>query len=134
MTALGLLNQNPGVSTLDLARHINRGANAIGLTIAIYNEAVAIGAVREVAKDLLVREILHEFPAGWSKKGDVAAGIGLASWYSQICDYAGDPAFSVCAANIIRQLIVDSSPAEGWKPQVQDDVVIDELFHRYWPI
>ncbi len=63
--ALEFLAANPGMPTVALAKRLNRGATAIGLVMAIYDEAIQNGTVRDVAKDLLIREICGAFPHGW---------------------------------------------------------------------
>ena len=60
-SALELLATSPGIPTIELTKQLatraNRGLSAIGLIMAIYEEAFQKGVVRDVAKDLLIRQI-----------------------------------------------------------------------------
>lgn len=132
-SALEFLAANPGISTIELAKRLNRGANVIGLLNAVYEEAIASDAVRETAKDLLIREILGAFPDGWSSGGEVASSIKIGGWSKTLLDFVNDPESFRRAAKIGIHLTKDHPPPEGWKPQPHNDPLIDELFDRYWP-
>lgn len=132
-SALEFLSTNPGLSKVELAKLLNRGASAIGLIMAIYEEAVQGDAVRETAKDLLLRQIRYEFPDGWSSAGNVHPAIKVGSWRRMIKSYVPDPQCGRFASDIIRHLAIDHPPPEGWKPESQEDPLIEELFDRYWP-
>jgi hypothetical protein len=132
-TALEFLRANPGASTVQLAKLLNHGASALGLVMAVYDEALNQGAVRETAKDLLIREILAEFPEGWNSAGDVRPGVKVGGWRFELKKYGRDKKIGECASRIIRELTIDRPPAAGWKPKVGQDPLIDELFDLHWP-
>jgi len=129
-----LLN-SPGASKTDLAKTLGKGASAIGLVMAIFEEACREGVVRDVAKNLLVREIISRFPHGWSSS--FLDGIGplakLSGWRSEVKRYGQDPRFAAYALSIIRELALNHPPADGWRPEPKNDPIIDELFDRFWP-
>jgi len=131
-SALQFLAANRGVSAVELAKRLNRGANAIGLVNAIYEEAIEREMVRETAKDLLIRKIVAAFPDGWSSTGKVGPSVTL-RWSHEFLDYVNDPDLFRNAVTIELHLTKDHPPPEGWKPQPQNDSLIDELFDRYWP-
>jgi hypothetical protein len=132
--ALEFLAANPGVSKIELAKRLNRGASALGLTMAIYDEAAKKGVVRETAKDLLIRRICQRFPNGWSTGDEVGPGVKVGTWRYEIKKYVHNAKLGDYAAKIVRHLTVDHPPPSGWKPLPQHDPLIDELFDRYWPV
>lgn len=131
--ALDLVAEHPSLSILELAKKVNRGTNAFGLKLAIYEEAHEKGMVRKVAKDLLIRQINNEFPNGWIQSDEVRPAIRLGPWASDIYDSIRNPQIAKSVKSILRQLTIDHPPPEGWKPQRENDPVIDELFDFYWP-
>jgi hypothetical protein len=131
--ALQFLTANPGLSNVELAQRLNRGVSAIGLIMAVYEEAVREGRVRAAALDLLARQIHAKFPNGWSSAAPIGPGVMLGSWSFEITKYVSDKKNGEYASRIIRDLTVDNPPTEGWKPQLQKDPLINELFDRYWP-
>jgi hypothetical protein len=133
-TALEFLAANPAVSTEQLARRLNRGASPIGITMVAYHEAARQGIVRQVAKDMLIREILGEFPNGWTAKGDVHPLVKIGRWHSEVTDYGGSAKHGQSAERILRSLAIENPPQEGWKPQFPNDPLIDELFKVHWPL
>lgn len=132
-SALEFLSANPGLSKLELAKLLNRGASAIGLTMAIYTEAVQKGVVRKTAQDMLLREIVAEFPDGWASTGNVHPAIKIGTWDRTIRSYVPHASMGKYAYDIIQHLAIDHPPPEGWKPELPNDPLIDELFDRYWP-
>src|SRR5207302_846348 len=76
-SALGFLAANPGASEIELAKRLKGGASAIGLTMAIYEEAAKSGLLRETAKDLLIRRIWDEYPDGWFTGDEIGACVRL---------------------------------------------------------
>ena len=133
-SAFEFLVASPGLSMIELAKRLNRGASALGLIMATYQEACQKGVVREAARDLLVREILEEYPEGWTSEKKIGAGIKLGSWRFEVKKYVKDQTIGTYATEIVRHLSVDHPPPDGWKPDPQDDPLINELFDRYWPI
>jgi len=132
--ALHFLARNPGASIIELAKRLGRRASAIGLIMAIYEEAAQQGVVRRTAADLLAREIREKFPDGWSSQGTVHPLVKIGSWEDDIRAYVHDPAICGYAKSIMRHLAIDHPPPEGWKPQPQNEPLIDDLFDRYWPV
>ena len=124
----------PRISTAELAKKLDRGTSAIGVTMAVYHQAAKKDRVREIAKDILIRELLHEFPEGWTARGDIHPLVKLGGWDSDVADYAHSARFGQYAERIVRSLAIDDPPQEGWRPQYPSDPLIDELFEHYWPI
>ncbi len=132
-TALEFLRANPVVPLTELAKRLNRGASALGLVMAIYQQATDTGCVREAAKDLLTRRVIDSFPDGWTSQSDVHPLIRIGFWDKEIADYTLDAQYGVYAKKIIRELTIDHPPPEGWKAQPENDPRIDQLFNRFWP-
>jgi len=133
-SALEFLAANPGLSTVELTQRLNRGANAIGLVNAIYEEAIDADTVRETAKELLIRKIIAAYPDGWATDPTVDPDIKICRWSGELLEHVNDPELFRCAVKIERHLTRDHPPPEGWTPQPQNDPLIDELFDRYWPV
>lgn len=132
--ALEFLAANRAASIVELAKRLNRGASAIGLTMAIYDEAARNGVVRGTAKDLLIRKIYQEFPKGWFIEDSIHTAVKIGSWDYDIKKYVLDASVARYAISIINHLTIAHPPPDGWKPQPENDPVIDELFDRYWPV
>lgn len=137
-SALEFLAANPRVSNFELTKRLKERTNmrvrTIGLMKVIYAEAERLGAIRETAKDLLLREIEHAFPDGWSSSGEVGPLIKIGGWEDPIREDVQNPVLAGFARDIVKHLAVEHQPPEGWKPQPQNDPLIDELFDRYWPV
>jgi hypothetical protein len=133
-SALELVAANPRISIVELAKRLNKGVSPIGLTMVIYHDAAREGIVREVAKNLLIREILEDFPDGWTAKGNVHPLVKIGKWHSEVAAYGSNPRYGEYADHIVRSLTIDNSPEDGWKPQWPNDPLIDELFDRYWQV
>ena len=118
---------------IELAKQLNRGVSAIGLTMATYEEAAQSGEVRKTAKNLLIRMLCAEFPNGFFED-EIGAHIRLGSWRYDIKRNVHDPYIHDCACNIMKHLTIDHPPPTGWKPEPHNDPLIDELFNQYWPI
>jgi len=131
--ALEFLAANPGASNVELAKRLNRGASGKGMTIAIYRDAETKGCVRDAAMWLLIGKILEEFPDGWGFFGNIAPSVRIGGWRSDIKRHVNDPQIGEYASAIIRELAIENQPPDGWKPAVQDDPLINELFDRFWP-
>ena len=136
-SVLEFLAANPGVSKFELAKRLAKRANesvrVVGLVRLIYDEAAKAGVVREIAKDLLLREINDAFPNGWSSGDEIGPLVKIGSWADPIHEHIRNLAFSSYARSIIKHLAVNHQPPDGWKPKSQSDPLIDELFDRYWP-
>ena len=133
VTALDFLAANPRVSIIELAKRLNRGASAIGLIMATYEEAAAKGIVRNIAKDLLIRQIYAAFPHGWPGLSLTGPLVEIGSWSYEVARYVRDSNIGASASAIIRDLTIDHQPARFWTPEPKNDPVIDALFDRYWP-
>jgi len=131
-TALEFLRRNPGVSKIELAKRLDRGTSALGLVMAIYKEAAEEGVVREIAMDLLIRQVAKEFPHGWACGGSIRPGVKLGSWQYEITKYVPDSEIAQSATRIIKWLTIEHLPPDGWKPLPLNDPLLDELFTRFW--
>ncbi|MBS0261516.1 MAG: hypothetical protein JSS02_06120 [Planctomycetes bacterium] len=132
-TALQFLEDNPGMSKVELAAKLGKGVSALGLIMAVYSDAVKLGKVRDIARDLLIRQILERFPCGWSSIGPVGPLVKIGMWRSHVCDFGRDPNFCLYAKHILRDPTVDHPPADDWKPKLREDPLIDAVFERLWP-
>jgi hypothetical protein len=132
-SALEFLAANPRLPVAELARKLGPGASGMGLRMAVYEEAMRSGRLRQTAKDLLIRQICQAFPAGWSSTGNVHPSVKIGGWDYDIERYVRPPMFGDRAVQIKRDLTVDHPPPEGWFPDHPTDTLIDELFDRYWP-
>ena len=130
-TALELLETHTDFTLPQLAALVNRGINIHGLISVIYEEAQKAGRVRQVAKDLLYRYILTEYPNGWGTSTENAPDIGISFWWHDIRRLV--PQKRPYAESIIRDLIMTNPPPEGWFPQGPDDPLLEELFDKHWP-
>jgi hypothetical protein len=131
-TALQFLDQHPDYSLIDLAKCLNRGASAIGLVMVIYEESELAGKTRDVARNLLYREIISEFPEGWFEEAKIRAAVKLGSWHSHIGQYTRD--FGGFAAEVLKEVTMRNVPPTGWKPQSPDDDRIRAAFDNCWPV
>jgi hypothetical protein len=102
--------------------------------MVIYSEAERAGVVRDVAKDLLMRQILAEFPDGWTSRDKVRPFVKLGTWDQMLRKYVLDPRVGMYALQISKVLTQLEEPPEGWLPNYPRDQRLDELFDRYWPI
>lgn len=129
-SALEFLSAFPNKSDLELAKQLNHGANAYGLTAALYFEAKQVRAVRSLAYELLVRSINSTFPSGWPEDYKPSPSVSLAFWLSYIRGNAPehyDQAFS-----ILKEIAVTNPPPPGWRPQRTSDPLINSLFDKHW--
>lgn len=133
-TPLQFLAANPGLSDVDLAKALNRGASAYGLTMAIYDEAERKCVVRDIAKDMLIRLILAKFPNGWTTKDKIRPFVKLSTWSRMLSKHVLDPRVGVFANLVSKVLTQLDQPPEGWRPGYPTDQRIDELFDKYWPV
>src|SRR5258708_5465644 len=137
-SALEYLAANPGVSDIELTKWLRKLTNqpvcAMGLAMVIYDEAEKKGLLRESAKDQLLREILTAFPDGWFTGDEIGPLVKIGFWDSHVSNYTSDPRIVGYAMGIIRHLAVEHQPPKGWKPEPENDPLIDELFDRYWPV
>ncbi len=133
VSALEFLAENPGLSKIELAQRLNRGVSAIGMIMAIYDEAAKRGKVRETTRDLLTRELRAAFPRGWSSTGNIHPLVKIGT-FSEVGKYAHEPKFADYMRPIMQHLTIDNPPFEGWRPEPENDPLINELFNRYWPI
>jgi hypothetical protein len=131
---LSFLASNPRASMVELAKRVNRGATALGLIVSIYEDAITLGIVRETAKDLLLREIMEQFPNGWFTDSAVCASVKLGRWSYHINAHVGDTTCGQYASGIVSAITIDEPPPEGWKPELPSDPFIDDVFDRIWPI
>jgi len=131
LTALEWVEQSPGANPVELAKRLQARANAAGLIPLIYLEAAETGKIRMIAKELLLREILARFPDGWFHDDDVRASVKLGGWVSHLRRHSEH--HGVLARNVLRELVIDHSPPEGWRPASLDDERLTQVFDKCWP-
>jgi hypothetical protein len=132
-TALEFLSNHPGLSKIELAKKLNCGASALGLIMAVYEEALRERVVRQTAKDLLIRQILQDLSDGWSLAGKMSPIVALSSWSYEIGEYAREKKLHEYASAIVQHLAKHRPPPDGWKPLLMNDPLIDEAFELHWP-
>ena len=132
-SALDFLSQHEGASKLELAKRLNRGVSAIGLVMAIYDEAANAGVLRDTAKDILIRTLRSEYEAGWSMDDDIDPIVRIGSWATEVRNYSRDEKAGEYAWKIITELASGSRQEDGWKPNSKDDPLVNALFDAYWP-
>lgn len=129
--AIEFLGNNPAASKAELAKRLGHGVSAIGLTMAIYEEARRVGRTRDVAKELLFRMINEEFPAGWQENEKVHSSVKLGAWDYDILSYVPDLARHSSA--ILKELTQVDPPPVGWTPADASDERLVRLFDKCWP-
>lgn len=130
ISATDLLLRFPTRSMKELAEILGSGATARGLKMVLFSEARQHSLLREVAQDLLYREILEKFPNGWFEEETIRAIVKLGSWHYDLYKFA--PEFEECAIAILKSLAVTNKPPDGWKPLSPSDDRIQTLFDTYW--
>jgi hypothetical protein len=130
-TAIEFMAEHPAISKVEVAKRLGRGASAIGLTMLIYEEAERTGRTREVARELLFRKIISEFPDGWYEDKKVHAAVKLGGWDYDILKFAESSADYARA--VLKDLTIDNVPPTGWKPEGPDDELLTLVFDKYWP-
>ncbi len=132
-TALEFASSNPNLSLIELAQKLNHGVSAIGLVMAIYEDAEGKNLMRETVKDLLYRTIRDEFSEGWSTNEKVSPSVKIGGWIHEIKRFVRDPSVAFLAENIFSDLVFRAPPPEGWIPVPGADPLIERLFDRHWP-
>jgi hypothetical protein len=137
ISALDFLAANPTLSTIELARRLadqaGRNVNAVGLIIAIYEEAQQKGCLRETARDMLVRALYDASPNGWSPETNMHHEIAICSWSHCLKSCSPNRFVGEYATRVFTHLAFEHAAYLGWTPLPQNDPLIDELFDRYWP-
>jgi hypothetical protein len=131
ISASQLLKDNPRRSKKEIAAMVGGGVTSRGLTVVLFEESRNQSTVRSLAKDLLYRKILEEFPDGWEYDDKVHTSVKLGSWHFDIHEFA--PEFEDFAAAIVRSLTSSNAPKVGWKPDNRDDERITVVFDKCWP-
>jgi hypothetical protein len=134
VSALECLAANPGLSDIELAKRLDRGTTMRGLLMVLYDEAERAGVVRDVAKEMLIRTILTEFPDGWTRDDSVRPSVKLGSWDRLLRQCVLDPRAGLYGYQIIQELAIDNQPPEGWRVTLPKDPLIDQLFDKHWPV
>lgn len=129
LSATEFIQHHPEASKKQLAELIGNGVTARGLTMKLFEEARQQARVRTLARDLLYRKIVTEFPAGWYEDENVRPTVNLGSWHYDILEFA--PEFEDSAASILRALM-KNRPQPGWKPEDADDERLTLLFEENW--
>jgi len=130
VTATELLRRHPSQSKTELAKIIGNGVTARGLTMILYQEAHEQTSVRDLARDLLYRKIVQEFPEGWTEDDPVRATVKLGSWHYDVVEFASE--CEEKATKILQSLATTDRPETGWKPTSSDDEQIRRLFEIHW--
>ena len=129
-SATEFLQRYPKLSKRELAESIGNGVTSRGITMVLFEEARERNDVGRLAKDLLFRKIVAEFPAGWRNDTKVCASVKLGSWHYDILEFA--PEFKESAVRILRTLTSINSPEIGWKPESAEDERLSPLFEGSW--
>lgn len=130
ITATEFMQRNPDCSKKRLAKIIGNGVTSRGLTMKLFEEAHERSTVSLLAKELLYRETINEFPEGWFEDDNVRATIKVGGWYHDVLEFA--PEFREHATAIIKALATTNKPNAGWKPKSPNDERLRLLFEQYW--
>lgn len=130
MSATEFFRQHPDRSEVGMAQILGRGASALGLIMKLFEEAHENSTVLELAKSLLYRRILDEYPDGWYYDEKIRTTVKLGGWYSDIAEYA--PEYEDRALSIVRSLATTNAPELGWKPTGPEDERLRRVFEEYW--
>jgi hypothetical protein len=132
-TALVFLRGNPRDSKIALAQRLGHGVSALGLLMAIYESALKADCVREVAYDLLLRQIIAEFPHGWaSSVGNVRASVLLGGWAYDLSKCLGGN-YAEYAQAVLIDLCGRDQPETGWIADYPNDQKVRAILDRCWP-
>jgi len=134
LTATEHVYTHPRQSILQLANLLKNNVTPVGLTIAIYKEAVSKGLIRQIAKELLFRKIIQEYPDGWTSFDEIGPIVTLVDWVYTFKSNVKTSLEIEHANRIYSDIARDVIPPEGWKPESADDLYLIELFNRNWPV
>ena len=125
----------PLSSYAELATELGDDVTPIQVTRLQLSEAKQEGALREAAKDVLVRVIRAELPNGWGRvppgddaEADYLNASAFASWGAPM-KWAGVSDDVIAAVG--ERLKV--SATTGWLPRGTDDGLIASVFDAAWP-
>ena len=133
MSAIGLLLSKPLVSIVELARHLNFGVNAVGLEMALIEEAEGAECLRDVAKELIVRHIRESLPGGLKHADPTALFVPLAFWKQGLKRQINDESVHLSAGKVTHHLAHHADLPDGWLPASLDDTYIRMAFDQGWP-
>ena len=122
----------PRLTTSELAKAVGlKRAPPLGLKLILYAEAAKANCLRGTAMDILFREILCEFPHGWSNLG-MSPSVLLSGWMFSI-GHTGDMVSKARATAVLLEMTKTNPPKDGWLPQDSDDPLIRRAFDLHWP-
>lgn len=78
---LRFLGQHPGKPISQLLPILNCRSNVLGIVIAAYNAAQRTSSVRELSFDLLTRQIIQEYPAGWQNGSEIHTAVMISNCF-----------------------------------------------------
>jgi len=130
ISATEFMQRYPHSSKKRLAEIIGNGVTSRGLTMKLFEEAKQQLAVEALAKELLYRKIINEFPEGWFEDDKIRATIKIGGWRHDVIEFA--PEFSEQATAIIKALATTYRPNVGWKPSSPEDERLQLLFATFW--
>lgn len=130
LTALEFIQRHPICSKKKLANIIGNGVTARGLTMKLFEEAKQQNILEKIARDLLYRKIINEFPDGWVEDEVIRPAVKLGSWHYDILEFA--PEYDESAIKILRALATTHQPNIGWKPSTANDELLLLLFKLFW--
>jgi hypothetical protein len=129
-SATSLLHTVPNRSLAALAEALGPGdVAAVQLEWTAIDEAKAAGAeaVEWIARDLLVRYLREEMPAGWRQSEQPIYGA-FGSWTAALKTRGirTDDDFAIMA-------MLDDTASPGWLPTDPDDPLLVAAFAAHWP-
>jgi hypothetical protein len=130
VTATELMQRHPDCSKKKLAEIIGNRVTSRGLTMTLFEEARRQETVRSLARELLYRKIINEFPEGWFEEENVRSTVKLGSWHYDVLEFA--PEYEESAVKILTALATTQKPDVGWKPTTADDERLRLLFETFW--
>ena len=130
--ATSCFREHPRLNAREVAKAIGlERTPPLGLKLILYEEAAKTHCFRHTAIDMLFREIICEFPDGWTNQG-IHPHIRLSSWDFPFKFIGVEKAMQRAMA-VLRELTMTNPPAEGWLPQEANDPLIRRAFDLHWP-
>lgn len=125
-TLTAFANARPAVSLVALAHELGLNESAAGhVWRGLLDEAERHSQVTRFMRDVLVRELAAEFPAGWPAVMNVdnrcKATLALNRW----CYFM--PETHVDRAEQVREVLQTAPPRPGWHPRDPDDELLRTL-------
>lgn len=134
VTAIEHVYAYPRQSLLQLAKKLENNVTQAGLEVAIYREAISKTLVRPIAKELLFRKIVQEYPDGWTTFDEIGPIVSLVDWVYTFKSNVKSRHEMESAQRVYIAIARDTLPAEGWMPESAADPYLVDLFDRNWPV